>query len=265
MAFGTRPEKWRKLESAVLDVQRRWGPMALRKLERSPTQTTVPHIPTGLSSLDRALGIGGVPRGRITELLGASTSGKTTLANIVVAHAQRTGSVGAYVDLSQTFDPHYAAKCGIDLHDLLIVQPYSGEEALEMAISLIAGGSVSVLVFDSVSDLLAGSTSAQLLTSALSHLAGCTAKSHCALIFLTTLVFGGHSSEANYPPGFGLPYYATLRLLIERQRWLRRRGDVWGYSARMTVLKNKLAPPGKQALVRFVFNGQVRALSEDDH
>jgi recombination protein RecA len=239
--------------------------MALRKLERSPIYTTVPHISTGLASLDQALGIGGIPRGRITELLGTPTSGKTTLANIIVAHAQQTGSVGAYVDLSQTFDPHYAAKCGIDLHDLLIVQPYSGEEALEMTISLIANGSVSVLVFDSVSDLLAGSISTQFLSSALSHLAGCTAKSHCALIFLTTLIFGGHSSEANYPRGFGLPYYATARLLIERQRWLRRRGDVWGYSARMTVLKNKLAPPGKLALVRFIFNGQVRATSEDDH
>lgn len=265
MASRTKSEKWRKLESAVLNVQRRWGPLALRKLERPPTRRAVPHIPTGLPALDRVLGIGGIPKGRVTELLGAPTSGKTTLANIIVAHAQQNGSVGAYVDLSQTFDPHYAVKCGIDLHDLLIVQPFSGEEALEMTISLVSSGSVSVLVFDSASDLVAGCTSAQFLSSALSHLAGCTAKSHCALIFLTALTFGGHSSEANYPPGFGLPYYATVRLLVERERWLRQRGDVWGYSARMTVIKNKLAPPGRWALVRFVFNGQVRATSENKH
>lgn len=263
MSPKNKEQKWKKLESTVLNIQQRWGPAALRKMERSPGRaTTVPHISTSLPGLDAALGIGGIPNGRITELLGTPTSGKTTLANIIVANAQRNGSVAAYVDLSQTFDPYYAAKCGIDLHSLVIVQPCSGEEALEMTISLVTSGSVSVLVFDSVSDMLAEYISLGFLSAALGHLAGCTAKSLCALIFLTSLTAGGHSSPANYPSGFGLPYYATMRLLIERERWLRRGSDIRGYSARMTVVKNKLAAPGKRTRIRFVFNGEVKATSE---
>ena len=260
MSPKSRQAKWRKLESTVLSIQQRWGPAALRKMERSPRRAaTVPHIPTGLPGLDAALGIGGVPKGRISELLGAPTSGKTTLANIIIANAQRKGSIAAYVDLSQTFDPFYAAKCGVDLHSLVIVQPYSGAEALEITVSLVAGGGVSVLVFDSVSDMLAESISPQFLYTALGHLAGCTGKSHCALIFLTSLTFDGHSPTVNYPNGFSLPYYASMRLLIKREHWIRRRGDVRGYSARLTVIKNKLAAPGKRALIRFTFNGEVTA------
>jgi len=256
----SREAKWKTLESTVLNVQQRWGTAALRKMGRSPGRaSTVPHLSSGLSSLDAALGIGGIPSGRITELLGAPTSGKTTLANIIIANAQRRGSMAAYVDLSQTFDPYYAAKCGVNLRSLVIAQPYSGAEALEMTISLVSSGSVSVLVFDSVSDMLAEYISPQFLSSALGHLAGCTSKSHCAMIFLTSLTAGGLSSPANYPNGFGLPYYASVRLLIERERWLRRHGDVWGYSARMTVTKNKLAAPGKRVLIRFAFNGEVKA------
>ena len=260
MSPKSREAKWKKLESTVLNIQQRWGTVALRKMERSPGRAaSVPHLSTGLSSLDAALGIGGIPSGRITELLGAPTSGKTTLANIIIANAQRKGSMAAYVDLSQTFDPYYAARCGVDLRSLVIVQPYSGTEALEMTISLVASGSVSVLVFDSVSEMLAEHISPQFLSSALGHLAGCTAKSHCAMIFLTSLTSSGHSSATNYPNGFGLPYCASVRLLIERERWLRRHGDVWGYSARMTVIKNKLAAPDKSALIRFAFNGEIRA------
>lgn len=260
MSPKSREAKWKTLESTVLNIQQRWGTAALRKMERSPGRAaTVPHLSTGLSSLDAALGIGGIPSSRITELLGAPTSGKTTLANIIIANAQRRGSIAAYVDLSQTFDPYYAAKCGVDLRSLVIVQPYSGAEALEMTISLVASSSVSVLVFDSVSDMLAEDISPQFLSSALGHLAGCTAKSPCAPIFLTSLTASGPPSSPNYPNGFGLPYYASARLLIERESWLRRHGDVWGYSARMTVIKNKLASPGQRALIRFTFNGEVKA------
>jgi len=256
---GRKP-KWKRLESTVLNIQGRWGPDALRKLERTPGRTaTVPHIPTGLPGLDAALGVGGIPRGRISELLGVPTSGKTTLAYIITASAQGRGGAAAYVDLAQTFDPRYAARCGVDLHNLLIVQPRSGAEALEMTISLVDSGGVSVLAFDSVSDMLVEHTSPRFLSAALSRLAGRTARSHCALLFLTSPANGGYSSPANYPDGLSLPYCATLRLLIERERWLRRRGDVWGYSAQVTVIKNKLAAPGKRARIRFVFDGEVKA------
>ena len=251
--------KQKGLETTVLHVQQRWGPTALRKMERHPsTRAATPHIPTGLSSLDTALGIGGIPQGRITEILGSPTSGKTTLTNIIIANAQRAGSLAAYVDLSQTFDAHYAAKCGVNLHDLVIAQPHSGTEALEIVISLVMSRSVGVLAFDSVSDMIVESPSPQFLSATLRRLAGCVARSPCALIFLTSLFFGGISSAANYPHGFGLDYYATVRLLLEREQWLRRRGEIWGYSTRVTVLKNKLAPPGKHSLICFTFNGKVK-------
>ena len=258
MGSKKRKSKQKKLETTVLGVQQRWGPTALRRMEPPSTQAEVPHIPTGLPSLDAALGIGGIPQGRITEILGPPTSGKTTLTNIIMANAQRTGSLAAYVDLSQTFDAHYAVKCGVDLRDLVIAQPHNGSEALEMTVSLVTSGGVSVLVFDSVSAITAESQPPPFLSAVLRRLAGCVARSPCALIFLTSLLFEGPSSAANYPNEFALSYYASIRLLVERERWLQRRGNIQGYSARATVIKNKLAAPGKRSLIRFTFNGRVK-------
>ena len=249
--------KQKKLEMTVLQIQRRWGPKALRKLEVSKAGAEVPHIPTGFGKLDKALGIGGIPRSRISEIIGPVTSGKTTIALKIIAHAQGQKDAAAYIDLSQTFDPDYAFRCGVDLTKLVIVQPNSGREALAIANSLVLSRSLGVIVFDSVSSLLGESPSPQLMSEALRQFSGSLADSACALLFLTSLYFGGPSSKDNYPSGLALSHYASLRLLVERERWIKRYGDVRGYTAEVEVIKNKLAPAGKKVSVSITFNGTV--------
>jgi recombination protein RecA len=241
----------------VLQIQKRFGPKAIRKLEASKVDVEIPHIPTGFGKLDEALGIGGIPRSRMTEILGPLTSGKTTLALKIIAHAQGLKDKAAYIDLSQTFDPDYAFRCGVDSRKLLIVQPNSSREALAIAHSLILSRGLGVMVFDSVASMLGETVSPQLMSEALRQLTGSLADSTCALIFLTPLCFGGPSSEHNYPSGFALSHYASVRLLVERERWIKRYGDIRGYRAEVEVIKNKLAPSGKRVSLSITFNGTV--------
>jgi len=258
---GSKNKKMKRLEMTVAAVQRRWGPKALRRLEASATTAEIPHIPTGFPDLDKALGIGGVPRGRVTEILGTPTSGMATLALRIIVSAQADGDTAAYLDLGCTFDPDYAARCGVNPARLLLVRPHTGGEALEIAHSLIASGAAGVLVFDSVSQLLAEPHGAQAMSAALRRLIGTLAGSPCALIFLTPLYFGDATSLHNYPSGFALPHYAAVRLLIEKERWIRKRRDVRGYQARVTVHKNRLAVVGQQVTIAITFNGVVNGNS----
>lgn len=268
----------RELEMTVLQIQRRWGPKALRRLEASTAGIEIPHIPTGFDKLDKALGIGGIPRSRITEILGPITSGKTTIALKIIAYAQDRKDIAAYIDLSRTLDPDYAFRCGVDLRKLLIVQPDSGREALAIANSLVSSRGLAAIVFDSVSSLLGETSSPQLMSEALRQLTGPLADSACALIFLTSLCFGGPcgisiprggpcvtditqggpSSKDNYLSGFALSHYASVRLLVGREKWIKRYGDITGYRAEVTVVKNKLAPAGKRVSVSITFNGTVK-------
>jgi len=259
-ALGSKKDKtkWRDLEMTVLQIQRRWGPKALRRLEASTARVEIPHIPTGFRRLDKALGIKGIPRSRITEILGPVTSGKTTMALKIIAHAQGRKDMAAYVDLSRTFDPDYAFRCGVDLRKLLIVQPKSLREALTIANSLALSRGLGIIVFDSVASLLGETPSPQLMSEALRQLTVSLADSACALVFLTSLCFGGRSSKDNYPGGFALSHYASVRLLVEREKWIRRYGDIMGYKADVTVIKNKLAPAGKRVSVSITFNGTVK-------
>jgi recombination protein RecA len=165
------------------------------------------------------------------------------------------------VDLSYTFDPDYAVRCGVSLERLLLVRPHSGREALEIAASLIADGGIGVLILDSVSQLLGETHGPQLMSAALRQLVGALAESPCALVFLTPLYFGDAASKDNYPSGFAVPHYAAVRLLIEKERWLRKRRDVRGYRVRVTVIKNKLAPSRKSATIEITFNGVVNGNS----
>jgi len=253
--------KSRRLEMAVAAIQKKWGPRALRRVGSEDMAAEIPHIPTGFPALDEALGIGGVPRGRITEILGVPTSGMTTLALKLVAGAQAEGDVAAYLDLSYSLDPDYAVRCGVALSELLLVRPHGGEEALEIAPSLAASGGVGVLVFDSTSDLLAeGGT--WPMSSALRRLVSAVRGSPCAMVFLTGLYFGGAESPANYPTGFDLPRCAALRLLLERERWLRRRRDVRGYTTRVTVIKNKFAPIGASATIAITLENDQIPMSQ---
>lgn len=254
-------KKRKKLAATVAAIQQRWGTRALRPGRQvQQAQAAVPHIATGFAALDAALaGIGGIPRGRISELLGAPTSGMTTVALKIVAQAQAGGDTAAYLDLSGTFDPDYAARCEIDLNRLLLVRPRSGAEALAIALELAASRAVGPLIFDATTALLAGPPAeGPRLAASLAQLPASLNRSPGAAIFLTPLRHGGPLSPAHYPPGFALPNLASLRLALSKERWLRRGEDVRGYEAQVRVLKNKLGPAGQQARLAIIFNGTVR-------
>jgi len=253
-------KKRKRLAATVAAIQRRWGTKALSRGERTlRPPVEIPHISTSFPSLDQALaGIGGIPRGRLTELLGAPTSGMATLALKIMASAQPDGQTAVYVDLGRTFDPDYAARCGVNLAQFLLVRPANGLEALEIGHSLIASRGAGVLVFDAVTHLLADPQGAQALSMALRQLLPVLAKSPAVLIFLTPLQFGSAMSAANYPSGFALPHYATLRLQLKKEKWIHKGRDVRGYQARVLVLKNKLGQAGRQATIAITFNGVVR-------
>lgn len=249
-------KKRKRLDFVVSAIQRRWGRKALRRGEAAfAPESGLPHLPTGFPPLDQALdGIGGLPRGRISELLGAPTSGMATLALKLIEQAQAAGDTAAYLDLSRTFDPDYAARCHVRLSKLLLVRPASGLEALALTRDLIESRGLGVLVFDSVADLCQTRPEA----SALAQLPAGLVESACALIFLTPLLRGDPMSSANYPAGFALPHYASVRLLLRKERWLQRGRDICGYQARVLVLKNKLGAAGRRAQIAVTFNGVVQ-------
>ena len=249
--------KRKRLEATVAAIQQRWGTKALQRGRPAKPVVGAPRIPTGFAELDGVLA-GGIPRGRLTELLGSPTSGMVTLALKIIASAQAVDDTAAYIDLGATFDTDYAARCEINLARLLLVRPRNGREALEIVQSLIGGRGVGVLVFDAVSYLLAEPPAAPALAAALDGLPALLASSPCAPLFLTPLHFGGPMSAANYPAGFGLPHYASLRLLLEKESWLEKGPDIWGYQARVVVLKNKLGRAGGRAKIAITFNGTVR-------
>jgi recombination protein RecA len=247
-------KKRRDLALTIATIQRKWGLKALRQLDRVEVTAKIPHVPTGFPTLDKALGIGGIPRSRMTEILGVPTSGMTTLAMKIMASAQAEGDTAAYIDLSRTFDADYAHRCEVDLSKLVLVRPHSGNDALAITQDLIASRGVGILIFDAASDLLADVQGQQLMATRLRQLIGLLAKSPCALIFLTLL-------EAYHPPtddSYALAHYATLRLFIEKERWITKRRDVRGYRAQVFVAKNKLGAGGQRATIAITFNGTVR-------
>jgi recombination protein RecA len=248
--------KYRKLDFIVASLQRRFGPRAIYRYERPAAPTLPPHIPTGFRELDQALGTGGIPRGQITEILGAATSGKSTLAAKVVAQAQEAGHQAAWVDLGWTLDADYLHRCEVDLKRLLVVRPHNGEEAMTIASSL-AAGELGALIFDEVTSLKGQNLVPALLQGALTRIHQTAIRSSCAVILLTTTYFGPPGDLVNYPSGFPLGHYAAMRLALKREKWIRRHGDVRGYHASVTVLKNRLAPPAGPVRIQITFNGTV--------
>ncbi|MCB0173631.1 MAG: hypothetical protein KDJ97_24140 [Anaerolineae bacterium] len=246
-------KKRKRLDLTVAGIQRKFGIKALRRLERADTQTTIPHIPTGFTSLDQSLGIGGIPRGRITELMGVPTSGMITLTLKIIANAQAEGDAATYIDLSRTFDPDYAHRCGVDLATLLLVRPRTGRDALHIALDLIASRGTGILIFDSITEVMAERDNQRAITTALRQFPGALAKSPCAAVFLTLL----DSADLSTDNG-ALAHFATLRLLIEKERWITKHRDVRGYRAQVLVKKNKLGPAGQRATIAITFNGTVR-------
>jgi len=236
----------------VAAVQRRWGQKALRKLEASITTARIPYIPTGFPALDQALGIGGLAKGRVSELLGPATSGKTTLALKFLAQAQADGGSVGYVDHARFFDPDYAHRCGVDLSRLLIVSPYDLPEALAMTEALVESSGLSALVFDGQDALWNDADATQLFAAYLDRLAAPLARSGTVALFL-------HAPLTTGSPGLSaLAHHAAVRLRVVRERWLSRHGDIRGYEVKVEVLKNRLGPAGRAVTITVEFNGTVR-------
>lgn len=240
------------LQQLITTIQRRWGTSALRRLGQ-PTNDSIPVVSTGFAELDAALGIGGVPRGRVTEFLGTPTSGMSTIVLTLMARAQAQGDVVAYVDLSRTFDPEYAASVGLDLAALLLIRPPTAADALELLHALVASGGVGMLVVDSLALLQSEPRDAALLAQALRVLPGPLAASPCALIALTLLPYSPAMTRSFAFGGSLLGHAATIRLHVAREDWAPTGLGLPGAAACITVLKNRLATPDGQARVLIHF------------
>jgi recombination protein RecA len=238
------------LQSLIAALRKRWGSRAARLGAEAEEVYTVP---TGFPELDAALGIGGLPRGRLTEILGTPTSGATTISLTLLARAQERGDLAGYVDLSRTFDAEYAAAAGVDLHALLLARPRTAADALELIYALVESGGVGVLVVESLALLQSVPRDAALLDQALRILPGSLAASPCALIVLTPLPYGTEMVRALGFGGSALAHAAALRLHVAREAWLEAEQGPPGCAARVTVLKHRLGSPDGQAqlLLRF--------------
>ena len=268
-----RRKRQRQLDMAVAAIRLRYGPQTLVR-GKPPTATAdaavVPHIPTGFPPLDRALGIGGLPKGKISELVGPATSGKTTLALKFLAQAQADGGQVGYIDQARYFDPDYAHRCDLDLSRLLVGRPYDLREALAMTESLVRSGSLTALVFDAdaLDFLWTDPGAAPQLAAFLDRLPAPLARSRIAFLFLHESPTGRSPAlrqalrqaqdEAQDVALSALAHYAAVRLQVVRERWLRRHGDIRGYKARVEVLKNRLGPAGQAVTIAIEFDGTVR-------
>lgn len=238
------------LKKAITDIRERWGVHAIRHLKQPEDS---PRVATGFDVLDRRLG-GGLVRGRITEIVGAPTSGMATLTLKVVAQAQSAGEMTVWLDLKETFDPEYAARCGVILEQLILVRPPDLQQALALLAEFVAGD-VGVLVCDLYLLDLTATVTARALSTALERLLAPLGKSATALICLVSLPSGA-SPEA-YARNVALPHYATVRLELQRERWIHRRQDIRGYRARVCIAKNKVGPANISVNVNILFDDVV--------
>jgi recombination protein RecA len=250
-----RRKSTRQLDMAVATIHRRHGPRALikgRPSRAAGSTTDVPHIPTGFPPLDCALGIGGLPKGRICELLGPATSGKTTLAIKFLVQAQASGGQVIYIDQALYFDPDYAHRCGLDLSRLLVGTPHNLEEALAMTEAMVRSGGSVALVFDTLDILWTDPTATSLMAATLNRLPVPLARSGAVLLVL-------HECPTDNSPALStLAHHAAMRLHIVREHWLSKSKDIRGYKVRVEVLKNQLGPAGRKATITIEFNGTVR-------
>lgn len=250
--MARKKERRQRLERTVAHIQQQWGQEALRQgaSRRRPS-----HIATGFAALDEALGIGGVPKGRITTLSGAPTSGKVTLAARVLAQAQKGGRAVAYVDVEQTCDADYLERCGVRLRDMLVVRPQDAIQGLEMALTLAGKSEVAAILFDHWRRVTTNRAADNEAAALLGQMAGPLGRSRTSLLVLEdALPLWRHWLGDNS----ALAHYASLHLAIRRERWLLQGPDVRGYSAAVSIEKNKLGPAGKTVPIEIHFNGTVR-------